>query len=166
MKHDHKLRKRTMQMMIQYAHNMKVELRNVAFGDTISLDQILAKVVAEPVETYLANAEDRLKGVKSGVNNAILIKQVQHVISGLRGQVSQIHDNSESIDEWLYKLLVQGITNIEVDNGKRIEGTGVHWIESGQVLVTGKTHVPNTRLNKCDVFGICDIIKAAVSTKP
>lgn len=54
---------------------------------------------------------------------------------------------------------MQAIEVTKYDKQARVEAKGVHFIDSGEVLVVGKTKQPNTRLNKSDSFGICDLIK-------
>ena len=43
--------------------------------------------------------------------------------------------------------------------GRREEPKGVHFIESGDVLVVGKCWIPNLRLSKNDTFGLCNVIR-------
>jgi len=52
---------------------------------------------------------------------------------------------------------------IEEIKGMREEPKGVHFIEAGEVLVIGEQMVPNARLNKCDAFGMCEILRKTVS---
>ena len=63
----------------------------------------------------------------------------------------------------LYQNLVEAIGRNDKRRGQRREPTGVHFIESGEVLVIGKKMVPNMRLKKCAQFGLCDVIKKSVS---
>ena len=40
-----------------------------------------------------------------------------------------------------------------------MEPDGVHFIDSGEVLVVGKNNVPHTRMSKCDAFGLCEVLR-------
>ena len=46
-------------------------------------------------------------------------------------------------------------------NGKcsRVESEGIHFIDGGEVLVVGAKCTPNARLNKCDAFGLCEMLR-------
>ena len=39
----------------------------------------------------------------------------------------------------------------------------MHFIEAGEVLVVGEQMIPNARLNKCDAFGLSEILRKTVS---
>ena len=64
----------------------------------------------------------------------------------------------------LYANLIKAIDRCK-DGHKhaRVEPTGLHFIDSGEVLVIGQSTAPNARLSKCDVFGMCEILRKVVS---
>ena len=50
------------------------------------------------------------------------------------------------------------------NNEKLIEkATGLHFVESGEVLVVSSGNSPNARLHKSDIFGTCEFFRALVS---
>ena len=69
----------------------------------------------------------------------------------------------ENCQELLYTSLVGAIERNNRRAGQRREPAGVHFIESGEVLVVGSNHAPHTRLNVNDAFGLCDLLRKTVS---
>ena len=62
----------------------------------------------------------------------------------------------------LYTSLVDAIERNNQRSGVRREPLGVHFIESGEVLVIGNNYAPHTRLNVNDAFGMCDLLRKTV----
>ena len=56
-------------------------------------------------------------------------------------------------------MLLDAVERSDMNKGKRMEPKGVHFVESGEVLVIGKNKIPNMRLNRCEAFGLCDVVK-------
>ena len=69
-------------------------------------------------------------------------------------------DNNQ---ELLYQTIVDALNRNNQRAGVRREPKGVHFIESGEVLVVGNNYTPNTRLNVSDAFGMCDLLRKPVS---
>ena len=94
----------------------------------------------------------------SGFNNQLLIQKVEQSIDFLKKIMPESDHNS------LYKQLAEAISTARGANKKkRVEPTGIHFIEAGEVLVVGQNYVPNVRLCKCDAFGLCEVLRKTVS---
>lgn len=67
-----------------------------------------------------------------------------------------------SAQEMIYQTLIQELKEKECaikGKGARIEAEGIHFIDGGEVLVVGERCTPNARLNKCDAFGLCELLR-------
>ena len=92
----------------------------------------------------------------SGLNNQVLVDKVQQKINSLN---NMIKDSTEGTDKLLFKAIAAAIDQGAADQARRVEPKGVHFIDSGEVLVVGKSYMPNARLAKCDAFGMCNILR-------
>ena len=81
----------------------------------------------------------------------------------MQKSVDQLTDIVEKVDnqseDLLYQVIVSAVNRNAATKQRRCEPEGVHFIDSGEVLVVGKNYMPHTRLNKCDAFGMCEILR-------
>ena len=99
---------------------------------------------------------DKYGKKSSGLNNILLINEVQSTVDQLTEIVEQVDNQSEDL---LYQVLVSAVNRDDATKMRRCEPEGVHFIDSGEVLVVGKNYMPHTRLNKCDAFGMCEVLR-------
>ena len=112
-------------------------------------------VMKKPILSKAKSAAPGTLPTTSGLQNSLLVNQVNSIVDGLYEQVKSVENSSEL----LYKALVDAIERNATRAGARREATGVHFIESGEVLVIGQGYSPNTRLNVNDAFGMCEILR-------
>ena len=113
-------------------------------------------MVIENLSKKKVKIEDK---TTSGFQNRNLINQIEGSIGVLSNLMGKTDDK-----DLLYKVLLGAMQNNE-DQSKRVEPTGVHFIDQGEVLVVGKNKVPQCRLGKCDSFGMYDIHRKPVSQR-
>jgi len=106
-------------------------------------------------------ADSGIVAESAGVYNFKLISELSHKIGTIAESVGLVEGAGNY--QKLFESIVQAIKLTKHDKQARVEAKGVHFIDSGEVVVVGKTLQPNTRLNKSDSFGICDLIKKPVS---
>ena len=68
-------------------------------------------------------------------------------------------DLAPNSHQMVYNAIIQTLSRSEHEAGMRVEPDGIHFIDGGEVLVVGNKCVPNARLNKCDAFGLCDMLR-------
>ena len=70
-------------------------------------------------------------------------------------------------DDLLFNVIMNLIRHTETEGKykKRIEPNGVHFIERGEVLVVGQNQKPETKMSKCEAFGLCEVLRQTVSVR-
>jgi hypothetical protein len=94
----------------------------------------------------------------SGFNNQILVNKVQETLDMIKNVLPEENLNA------MYANLIKAIDQAKgSDADIRAEPEGLHFIDSGEVLIIGKSTAPNARLSKCDSFGMCEVLRKTVS---
>ena len=88
-----------------------------------------------------------------------MIEMVQEVIHKIKGNIRSL-DNHEDL---IYSSLLKAICHFDNNESLVEKATGLHFVESGEVLVVSAGATPNARLNKSDIFGTCDFFRSLVS---
>ena len=149
MRREHRQRKRQMKSLLSFVVDMqdKVEIMSRSKSDdtgaalnrliTVDLD----KADGEAKEQRRRQHGDALqtkmiKGTSatSGLINSLLIGSVHGVLEGLAARVSGVENGEEK----LFQAVVNAVEGAEKHAGRREDAKGVHFIESGEVLVVGK----------------------------
>ena len=73
-----------------------------------------------------------------------MIAELTHKICAVADSINLTQGNA---DQLLFDSILKATEmHKDSDDMERIESKGVHFIDSGEVLVVGKSNVPNTRL--------------------